>query len=96
MDWTRFKHVSTRQENYVKKEYICENIWLVWKHLPGQKTPQPFKERILLSGCSTPKLGNKRVVKKSKVGVSLELVSKDLNHLAAILHVYAGGLNFMN
>ena len=24
----------------------------------------------------------------------LELVSKELNHLAAILHVYAGGLNF--
>ena len=25
----------------------------------------------------------------------LELVSKELNHLAAILHVYAGGLIFM-
>ena len=25
----------------------------------------------------------------------LELVSKELNHLAAILLVYAGGLNFM-
>ena len=24
----------------------------------------------------------------------IELVSKELNHLAAILHVYAGGLNF--
>ena len=28
-------------------------------------------------------------------GWKLELVSKELNHLAAILHVYAGGLNFM-
>ena len=28
-------------------------------------------------------------------GVDIELVSKELNHLAAILHVYAGGLNFM-
>ena len=28
-------------------------------------------------------------------GKILELVSKELNHLAAILHVYAGGLNFM-
>ena len=28
-------------------------------------------------------------------GQVLELVSKELNHLAAILHVYAGGLNFM-
>ena len=25
----------------------------------------------------------------------VELVSKELNHLAATLHVYAGGLNFM-
>ena len=28
-------------------------------------------------------------------GSYVELVSKELNHLAAILHVYAGGLNFM-
>ena len=27
--------------------------------------------------------------------ICLELVSKESNHLAAILHVYAGGLNFM-
>ena len=27
--------------------------------------------------------------------ISIELVSKEFNHLAAILHVYAGGLNFM-
>ena len=33
---------------------------------------------------------------KNSIAVSfLELVSKELNHLAAILHVYAGGLNFM-
>jgi hypothetical protein len=30
-----------------------------------------------------------------KFGVQIELVSKELNHLAAILHVYAGDLNFM-
>ena len=29
------------------------------------------------------------------IGYFIELVSKELNHLAAILHVYAGGLNFM-
>ena len=28
-------------------------------------------------------------------GFQLELVSKELNHLAAILHVYASGLIFM-
>ena len=35
--------------------------------------------------------------KKIQVDLHLEveLVSKELNHLAAILHVYAGGLNFM-
>ena len=27
--------------------------------------------------------------------LNIELVSKELNHLAAILHVYAGGLIFM-
>ena len=32
---------------------------------------------------------------KFVLGLVLELVSKELNHLAAILHVYAGGLNFM-
>ena len=30
-----------------------------------------------------------------KVSLELELVSKELNHLAAILHVYAGGLKIM-
>ena len=32
---------------------------------------------------------------KSKYGQEIELVSTELNHLAAILHVYAGGLIFM-
>ena len=32
---------------------------------------------------------------QNKSQVNKELVSKELNHLAAILHVYAGGLNFM-
>ena len=31
----------------------------------------------------------------SSQGGRVELVSKELNHYAAILHVYAGGLNFM-
>ena len=35
------------------------------------------------------------VVEKKFWGSNVELVSKELNHLAAILHVYAGGLNFM-
>ena len=35
--------------------------------------------------------GDKHYFDEKKV----ELVSKELNHLAAILHVYAEGLNFM-
>ena len=31
----------------------------------------------------------------NEIGFGVELVFKELNHLAAILHVYAGGLNFM-
>ena len=27
--------------------------------------------------------------------IRVELVSKELDHLAAIMHVYAGGMNFM-
>ena len=34
------------------------------------------------------------ISRKGNAG-KLELVSKELNHLAEILHVYAGGLNFM-
>ena len=34
-------------------------------------------------------------IRGSNLGVLVELVSKELNHLAAILHVYAGGLSFM-
>ena len=36
-----------------------------------------------------------REVATLKKSIMVELVSKELNHLAAILHVYAGGLNFM-
>ena len=32
---------------------------------------------------------------KNLYAMEVELVSKELNHLVAILHVYAGGLNFL-
>ena len=35
------------------------------------------------------------VLGEAREAIDLELVSKELNHLTAILHVYAGGLNFM-
>ena len=36
-----------------------------------------------------------KFVQLNEYETDLDLVSKELNHLAAILHVYAGGLNFM-
>ena len=37
-------------------------------------------------------MGQHVIVHLSFIGMLLELLSKELNHLAAILHVYAGGL----
>ena len=43
--------------------------------------------------------GSKNNLKSSNMFIKavfkVQLVSEELNHLAAILHVYAGGLNFM-
>ena len=38
---------------------------------------------------------DKQTPKRKKIDDKLEFVSKELYHLAAILHVYAGGFNFM-
>ena len=40
-------------------------------------------------------LATSRSTKLKILASVVELVSKELNHLAAILHVYARGLNFM-
>ena len=55
----------------------------------------------VIGRCSQPLVGpnGRRSREDEKLmtafNVKVELVSKELNHLAAILHVYAGGLNFM-
>ena len=36
----------------------------------------------------------KTIPSLSNLALGIELVSKELNHLAAILHVYAGGVEF--
>ena len=46
-------------------------------------------------GAKCQKPAKNKILKIREIDGSLELVSKELNHLAAILHVYAGGLNFM-
>jgi hypothetical protein len=55
---------------------------------------------FFVAGDPKKKVGLYYKPRRLKEGVAgrhplLELVSKELNHLAAILHVYAGGLNFM-
>ena len=53
-------------------------------------------EGDLSRGCVNCSDATPYVVKLSWLNaLDIELVSKELNHLAAILHVYAGGLNFM-
>ena len=52
--------------------------------------------RLIKTHLSFDMLPNSIIGENSAIKVGkLELVSKELNHLAAILHVYAGGLNFM-
>ena len=64
--------------------------------------PKIHSEKCLTSKFSDEKLPNLvfcnylgfKLIRSDMV-VNLELVSEELNHLAAILHVYAGGLIFM-
>ena len=42
-----------------------------------------------------PKMWQSELATKYEKDNCLKLVSKELNHLAAILHVYAEGLKFM-
>ena len=49
------------------------------------------KKMFLAFGCETSQL----LLSKQIIARNLKLVSKELNHLAAILHVYAGSLIFM-
>jgi hypothetical protein len=52
-------------------------------------------ENNLFKGLKPKTEGQVTIGKIGTKGVNLELVSKELNHLAAILHVYTGGLNLM-
>ena len=58
---------------------------------PENKSPVlPTGEIVLVRRKIFATMSSTRTI----LGSILELVSKELNHLAAILHVYAGGLNF--
>ena len=72
------------------------SFWLNWVHVLFW---------VFLNFCQNKsylKILEKKVFEKEKMtrfarskGSKVELVAKELNHLAAILHVYARGLNFM-
>ena len=73
------KNIYKLGKKYFPNPYIIKTSLKIFKH---------YKLKPSLSIIKEEKA-------KDKVGVGVELVSKELNHLAAILHVYAGGLNFM-
>ena len=50
-----------------------------------------YCEEKALTACLTYKTSFEEIIGKQPVEPEVELVSKELNHLAAILHVYAGG-----
>ena len=52
--------------------------------------PSTLSLAVIINFVEVVKAGN------TVLDLFLELVSKELNHLAAILHVYARGLIFMN
>ena len=71
------------------KIFLTEVPWVFFdlqELHPCEKTPS----KITTTHCE----GYEKQMCKDDT-TTLKLVSKELNHLAAILHVYAGGLNFM-
>ena len=56
---------------------------------PDENFPEQMSDADLLAYLSQPE------PEPETEASQIELVSMELNHLAAILHVYAGGLNFI-
>ena len=63
-------------------------------HEGRQKEIDKIKERQILEQEIRKRL-DFRHCNEIALDYKVDLVSKELNHLAAILHVYVGGLNFM-
>ena len=72
---------GTATELQSTSEIEPSQISLVSNSVSNFPTEEPPTDLTTASGAREPS--------------SLELVSKELNHFAAFLHVYAGGLNFM-
>ena len=82
------KHLSNVHKKIISKRKKCFG-----KNISGMTIPEKVSHLI----NSYENRGNKTKVDCNPIQKKLEveLVSKELNHLAAIWHVYAGGLNFM-
>ena len=92
---------ETSQNENVKNTGKYTRQWTV-----DTTNTTPLRKSRRTSATSTDSADSispvRRIKRKSQivtatqtVASKVELVSKELNHLAAILHVYAGGLNFM-
>ena len=81
---TEYVHVSTKKYMYMWK-YL---IGLITFTCPENSTTLPLNSVSYYLVVQLLRIGNKRVVKKSKVGVSLELVSKELNHFGVIAGLF--------
>ena len=87
-------------ENFGSYPLECENTTSN-RFLPLCESLQSWLEWIEIFFSIWPQIPEVNFFKGWNLGLfhknqfELELVSKELNHLAGILHVYAGGLNFM-
>ena len=86
----RKKNVNLALKWFMLHNFICISnlvrfILCTWENCPLDLNVDyaPIKLHIM------------KVWNYKEVAQGVELVSKELHHLAAILHVYAGGLNFM-
>ena len=76
--------------NFTHLEFILLYLWLSfldWLHFSVLVAPLFCRSSFIKGGLL--------VAVHFLFKVFLELVSEELNHLSAILHVYARGLNFM-
>ena len=76
-----------------KKQNLVKSAPVKYK---GHGNEQNTREsKSCLPSNPTASFKTKKIIKKQSLRSKLELVSEELNHLAGILHVYAGGLIFM-
>ena len=96
------QYVCISMTSVVEHQFLVFKVNYIFICLKGNRFKENFNVFWIRGVKSCQKLHPKYfpkyrhfISKLVSVGQKLELVSKELNHLAAILHVHAGGLNFM-